>query len=352
MVPTEAENATLVKIIFEDGEIRFGTRASAEQRQRQDKMALARAAAQALLAKRFDPSQPRDEDGKWTEGGGSGGAASSEAKPSAAKKKVTVKKEDFDKAGVTIPSSPERQKVTIEKWNKFVGIDPEEFKKEFLGGLEGTMTVHAYEGRDNDIAVIGDISGKGRRGKSGQTGEGLMVGHYERKFNVENKHAYSSLFRVEKDFRGSGIGKHMLAGNVAMYQKLGIDHVDVNAALDVGGHAWAKYGYVPEQGSWDALRARLEREVTGTGGPLVRSGPQAESWDQLPEARQQEVHEVWVRDSHNEFLANEAQNWRDSGQAKNDAKILLADEFTNNRVTTGDIPEWINESLDGARKNS
>lgn len=63
-VPVDADDATMVKVIFDDGEVMFAT-------------------ADENTAKAFDPSEPRDEIGRWTDGGGSasGGAIASGGGP-------------------------------------------------------------------------------------------------------------------------------------------------------------------------------------------------------------------------------------------------------------------------------
>ena len=57
------------------------------------------------------------------------------------------------------------------------------------------------------------------------------------------EHCY---FRLEKEFQKGGIGKSILSNSVKMYDKLGIGKVYLSAGLSVGGYAWAKYGFKPE----------------------------------------------------------------------------------------------------------
>jgi hypothetical protein len=59
-------------------------------------------------------------------------------------------------------------------------------------------------------------------------------------------------------------------------------------------------------------------------------GTPADDWDQLSSDAGQRAHDRWMSDSYEGYLSNEQQNWRESGQAKDDAKIELANEFTNN----------------------
>jgi hypothetical protein len=147
----------------------------------------------------------------------------------------------------------------------------------------------------------------------------------------------------------------MLAGNVEMYKQLGIEKVKVTANIDVGGYAWAKYGYIPTQDAWNSLRTKLESKLTG-GSSSASSRPrsdntiEADDWSMLSDDVQSDVRDRWMNDTRDEFISREEQNWRESGQAKDDAKRELADDFTNYQVATGDVPAWVDEALDGARR--
>jgi hypothetical protein len=39
---------------------------------------------------------------------------------------------------------------------------------------------------------------------------------------------------------------------------MGVTKVKVHANIDVGGYAWARFGFVPRQRSWDELRGSLK----------------------------------------------------------------------------------------------
>jgi hypothetical protein len=281
--------------------------------------------------KAFDPSQPRDDDGKWTDGGASGGAA---AKPSGKGKKA--KKEDFDKAKIrlNVSGGPEGEQKFIDKWNERVGVEPEEFKKQFLGGVDSTMSI---SGSGSEIEIGGQIQDAGR-----------YVGEYSRRINLDNKSAYSAYFKLEKNATKHDTGKKVLAGNVAMYEQLGVETVGVTANIDVGGYAWAKYGYVPTQAAWDSLRGDLERKLTrGVSSPSRSSSTdttEAEEWSWIPEDQQNEVRDRWMRDSFDEFLQSEMESWRDSGQALEDAKRTLADDFNVEAM-----PDWVGTALEKVR---
>lgn len=95
---------------------------------------------------------------------------------------------------------------------------------------------------------------------------------------------------------GKGVGKEMLASNVAFYQKMGLDAVEVHANIDVGGYAWAKYGYVPTQQSWNNLRSDL-RDKAG-GGYAEPYYP--ESWDDLSDEERDDTFRQWRENSYDD----------------------------------------------------
>jgi GNAT superfamily N-acetyltransferase len=195
---------------------------------------IAREQAQKLL---WDPSKhPRvpagsSDGGQFGEGGGGMGGAA-------------LKFEDFEAAGISTGpfKQDEHQKQRlIEQWNTNVKMPPAQFKKEFLGGMDGTMTLQSMvlkptktEGGSSWLGVKGHLQDK----------DGKPLGEYTRTFQFEKKEAETNRLYLNDGETGKGIGKKMLAANVAMFQKLGIEKVRTSTD-SVGGYAWAKYGYVP-----------------------------------------------------------------------------------------------------------
>jgi hypothetical protein len=300
----------------------------------QQRFRIAKARSQRLLKDWDESKHPRvpaggPDGGQFGEGGG---GAEGEGKPSGGKSKKPAKKEDFDKAKIKITSN---EKDFIDKWNDKVGVDPAEFKTKFMGGLDGPMKVG---GSGNKINIDGEI----------HDDAGHEIGTFTRTINLDAKSAYSAYFKLNKSATKHDTGKKMLAGNVETYKNLGIEKVEVSANIDVGGYAWAKYGYVPTQSSWSELRGDLERKLTGgssSSRPSSGNTMEAESWDMLSSDQQDDVRDRWMRDSRSEFIDSEEQNWRDSGQALEDSKSRLVDLY-NDR----DIPEWASEAFDAARE--
>jgi hypothetical protein len=137
----------------------------------------------------------------------------------------------------------------------------------------------------------------------------------------------------------------MLAANVEMYQKMGLDKVEVHADIDVGGYAWAKYGYVPTRSSWNGLSNEIEGKLRGISNRPSGGGDTytPESWEELSDDQQRDVQEAWMRSTHDEFVESEIESWRDSGSALEQAKQDLASNFT------GISDEWAAAALNDWR---
>ena len=58
--------------------------------------------------------------------------------------------------------------------------------------------------------------------------------------------------------RGNGAGKRFFRASMGEYMAAGVKHVDVSANIDVGGYAWARFGYLPKtQSDWNYLQNNL-----------------------------------------------------------------------------------------------
>lgn len=69
-------------------------------------------------------------------------------------------------------------------------------------------------------------------------------------FDPGRKVVEHELLLIGKKEQGHGKSKKLLAGQVALYQKLGFAHVTTEANVDRGAYAWAKYGFKPTKTSW------------------------------------------------------------------------------------------------------
>jgi hypothetical protein len=73
--------------------------------------------------------------------------------------------------------------------------------------------------------------------------------------------AMHNAFTINGEGQGSGIAKQVLKAQFDEYEKLGVAEVAVHANIDVGGYAWARFGFAPDQAGWDSLRKSLKQRT-------------------------------------------------------------------------------------------
>ena len=251
--------------------------------------------------------------------------------------KSDLKLTDFNKE-VTVDNGtrtdPKKAGKFLETWNTYVHEAPEAFRNEFLGGLPGTMNINYQwdeSGGDdvqNEMSMSGNLLDK----------DGNKIGSYTRSIDFLNNKASSDYFSLNGREQGKNVGKQMLAANVAMYQKLGLDEVNVHADIDVGGYAWAKYGYVPTEDSWSDLQNTLLDKAGG-------GSYEPSSWEEMSSDQQDKVRDAWKRDTFDEFQQSEEDNWRDNGGDLHQAKENLTQALTDAK----EPPPWFSHALDTLR---
>jgi hypothetical protein len=65
-------------------------------------------------------------------------------------------------------------------------------------------------------------------------------------------------FQIVGEGKGEGIGKKVLKAQFDEYERMGVAKAKVHANIDVGGYAWARFGFVQSQRSWNDLRESLK----------------------------------------------------------------------------------------------
>lgn len=67
----------------------------------------------------------------------------------------------------------------------------------------------------------------------------------ERKFKFVDGNLYveHSFFDLDENLQGNGFSKNLLSIFFDQYQKAGIKKIELQANLDIGGYAWARYGF-------------------------------------------------------------------------------------------------------------
>lgn len=80
---------------------------------------------------------------------------------------------------------------------------------------------------------------------------GERVGEIGRIWSEDGLEVSHENFVLSDKVSGAGIGKTILGNMMAIYQEQGVQRIHVDAGLDRGGYAWAKFGFRPTEKSWN-----------------------------------------------------------------------------------------------------
>lgn len=119
--------------------------------------------------------------------------------------------------------------------------------------------------------------------------DGNWAGEFQRKFSRDDsgdmvvEHA---LLRIEDDYQGTGFSKVFNRTAENYYISHGVDKVDIHAALDVGGYAWAKQGFdwAPKGGATGNVKRQFDEVLDNPSlpGSVRRSGVELRARLDLP----------------------------------------------------------------------
>ena len=114
-------------------------------------------------------------------------------------------------------------------------------------GVKFTASI-AAQGNRADVSFTGDDGTEMRRQFTSNPDGSVSV--------------YHAYFKAGR--KGDGAGKRFFRVAMGEYMAAGVKDVGVTANLDVGGYAWARYGYLPaSNGVWDGLRSTLKSRLNG-----------------------------------------------------------------------------------------
>lgn len=217
----------------------------------------------------FDPDQPRapagtPEGGRWTSGGSSGfvdpydqvGMRGNYTGP------------EWLRGGTKVRGGP----PTVAALNR-TGLSPEELYHRMTGGLGGDLQAMTRAEDPDVVTFMG----------------GVPNSHsFFRDVNLREGYADHSSFEVEDVMQGRDVAKSVLAGQIDAYRKMGLREVRTTANLDVGGYAWAKYGFAPGEGDWNMLR----REIYGKIDDYSPPAPEYDAYSKILDSR--DPKSIWA----------------------------------------------------------
>lgn len=285
------------------------------------------------------------EGGQFGSGGGggeaeAGGKETSEPKTGGGGKVKVEKVSDFTKDDVgvyeEVRNDPERQQAFLDTWNRRIGKQPGEFKKEFLGNgaVNGNMTLNFV--RHGGAIEVRTFLKDDRGSNVGQITSTIYPGQ---------DRVHMDYYVLDRSLQGHGVMKQVMAQQMKLWQDIGIKKVDLLANIDVGGHAWARYGFTPVDRAWYSLSSDVERDINRMGSGDKSEGYEASSWDEVSDANQRNIERAFNRQTFDEFYDSEVTSWRENGDALEQAKSNIVEDYNN-----GQEVDWAMNAIASYRK--
>jgi hypothetical protein len=145
--------------------------------------------------------------------------------------------------------SPDRAAKLLKDFDSIFGMSPVELEKHVLAGIDkaayNSTRIRISIDTDTQATIAGTI-----RSESG----GLTT--FTRRFDTVSSRGNKVshvFFEVDKDFQGKDVGKALSKQFLSLYDHMGVGMIDIHANINVGGYAWARYGFIPEDYSWPEL---------------------------------------------------------------------------------------------------
>lgn len=168
-------------------------------------------------------------------------------------------KEDFKALGT---SASDKNLAT---WNSLVGMSPVELVARlrgesldtFASGLAGAESKKTYSG----VASLSFAKNITLR-LTGQSFGSQLNFDQAIQFKPDTKSLYLYAVEINAEEQASGLVKKYMRELYMLAGDMGMEKIDLLAGLDVGGYAWAKYGFKPTAEGWASLKVDVLRRVT------------------------------------------------------------------------------------------
>lgn len=141
--------------------------------------------------------------------------------------------------------------------SKFLGMSPVEFRDRILAGVDltpftgGARVAAVYDDFEKSLSFSLKLSAA--------QGDVVALRTVRPDPDTGSLFATHSQLTVPAALQGSGIGKQLSAAMLRLYDHLGVTDIELTANIDVGGYAWAKYGFVPASTTdWQSLMAGIK----------------------------------------------------------------------------------------------
>lgn len=151
--------------------------------------------------------------------------------------------------GRFLPRDPDDDFLT--DWNKLVRRPPQRLYSLLCQSMPNDFVIESSFWRSEELTL--DFTAKNR--------DGNELFSARRSFDFPEKTVTHNRFVVSSHAHGRGLARVFLRNSMKLYQAMGIEKVEVTAAMTAGGYTWARFGFKPDQDDWDRLREKLQRTV-------------------------------------------------------------------------------------------
>lgn len=163
--------------------------------------------------------------------------------------------EDYNRLSDLIANRPNDAAYLVQDFEKIFKMSPTDLENHIFAGIDRS----SFSQTSLSVSVLSDKKAKIN---------GKIVGHdggittFTRAFNMDSSrgrlvdHEY---FKVHSGNQKADLGKKLSKQFLSLYDHMEIDVISIHANIDVGGYAWARYGFIPEAHSWPDLTSDIVR---------------------------------------------------------------------------------------------
>lgn len=177
------------------------------------------------------------------------------------KEVLTALRKEKIKIGGPDPKPHKQQIEALKDFQNTWKMSPTDFKKQFVKGLPEELSdgiLDITRGHNDMWSVSFDSLGASMK--------------IRRTVDMGSKTVSNDLFEVARSFQKSGVGKTALRNQTEIWEHVGMERMTVHANIDVGGYAWARYGYVPDADDWMDLKEAMMEEFLEIKDKITNKG--------------------------------------------------------------------------------
>jgi uncharacterized protein len=142
----------------------------------------------------------------------------------------------------------------LDLWNSQVGMSPSDYVNKMLGQSDytfnGTMNINNINGSIS-VDMNGTIYAENFR----------RIGALHTEM-VSGSESTLHLLELSSSERGKGFAKDLLREQFDLAKTIGSTGIDLEANMSAGAYAWSRYGFVPDQASWNTLRNEILSDIS------------------------------------------------------------------------------------------